>query len=923
MGIESLGGAMSYLQEGELANIETVNSITENLGNSVRGLQEGELVSVNPLSLLTESILGDPMKGLNGGEFINLEAGNSSNSFDMIDNFMHINSTTSKMHFHGASDVAISAVITALWFNITLFLAVMGIYEIFFRMFPSVYRRNRNSEVVLPKSFLPLSWIPAILRVSSSQVRKLCGMDAYFFLRYIRLCFQICVVTGVYGAIILWPVYATGGNGAVGWYHLSMANLENQSLRLWFPTVFMYFMTLYVYFLINEEYKHYVECRMEFLTKGDLHVNPQQRYSLMVQQIPHELRSDQALCDYFEQLFPNRVHSACLVLHLPGLTELCARRERVVRRLEKCMMVQEITGRRPFHKVGIHKYMDVARRINLYENDPRLAQPGEKADSINYYSKYLDVLNEKLGEQRREKLKLAELGEKSPRASQWIESLGLGRPSTEDCDILTMTSDENMNVNSRLLFLIKRLGCDFMCGGLSNLNRPLDTVVDTMVGRTHTSNGFVTFTDLVTVTCAVRAPLTHEAGVFSVQMAPDSRDIVWTNAHIDKAWSSGREGMTDVLLGIGAILWSVPVTFIQALANLESLAEIPGLKWIDDVISRDSAAFLNGYLPIIALMGLIASLPLMLSWVALSFERRISKSDIQHSVIKRFFYYQLANVYITVTAGSILDTLSDILDHPRNVFTLLGTSVPAVVGYFVMFILTKLLAALPLTLLQILPIMNHLTDIMCCRANIKVQREHDLKQTSQKLDLGREYPNQFLVIVIVFTYATISPIILPVASVYFLAAYIVFKKQLLLVYSSTFESGGIFFPTACNRTLVGLLAAQCTLIGYTILRLGFYQPLALLPLPFYTIRVMRNFRNLYEEPGHYLSLERAVNLDKYATNVGGKDHSGANDPTKCFDENVYRQPNLIHDILKPLPVHSSAPASEDVDYFASVPGKVV
>jgi len=777
--------------------------------------------------------------------------------------------------------------------------------------------------VALPKSFLPLSWIPAILRVSSSQVRKLCGMDAYFFLRYIRLCFQICAVTGVYGGIILWPIYATGGNDAVGWYHLSMANLESKSLRLWFPTVFMYLMTLYVYFLINEEYKHYVECRMEFLTKGDSHVHPQQRYSLMVEQIPHELRSDQALRNYFEQLFPNRVHSACLVLHLPGLTELCVRRERVARRLEKCLNVQEITGRRPFHKVGVHKYVEVARRLKLYEDDPRLPHPGERTDSINYYSKYLDVLNEKLGEFRREKLKLAEEGEKSPRASQWIGSLGLRKPALEDCDALTVVSDDNMSVRSRLLFLIRRLGCDFIFGGLSNLNRPLDTVVDTMVGRTHTSNGFVTFTDLVTVTCAVRSPITHEAAVLGVQMAPDPRDIVWKNAHIDKAWSSSREAIANLLLGLGAILWSIPVTFVQALANLESLARIPGMLWINGVLSRDSAAFLNGYLPILALMGLIASLPLMLSWVALSFERRISKSDIQHSVIKRFFYYQLANVYITVTAGSILDTLSDILDHPRNVFTLLGTSVPGVVGYFVMFILTKILAALPLTLLQILPVINHLTDILCCRGKIKTQHENDVKQTAQKLDLGREYPNQFLIIVIVFTYATISPVILPVASLYFLAAYIVFKKQLLLVYTSTFESGGIFFPTACNRTLVGLLAAQCTLIGYTILRLGFYQPLALLPLPFYTIQMMQSFRKLYEEPGHYLSLERAVKLDKQATAIEGKEYSRVKDSTMPFDENVYRQPNLIHDVLKPLPIQNLAFISEDAKYSGTESGKGV
>lgn len=43
---------------------------------------------------------------------------------------------------------------------------------------------------------------------------------------------------------------------------------------------------------------------------------------------------------------------------------------------------------------------------------------------------------------------------------------------------------------------------------------------------------------------------------------------------------------------------------------------------------------------------------------------------------------------------------------------------------------------------------------------------------------------------ICFTYACISPIILPIGAIYFLAALIVYKKQILLVYAQEYESGG-------------------------------------------------------------------------------------------------------------------------------------
>lgn len=177
------------------------------------------------------------------GEVININADpqEQDNSFDIWDHLpgvLHIN-TTATGTVHGATDVEVSAVITSLRVNAVIFVVVLLLYELAFRTVPSVYRNNRPSDIVLPKSMLPLNWVPTILRVSWLQVRNVVGLDGYFFLRYIRLCFQVTAVSGLWGVVILWPVYASGGNVAHGWYHLSMANLQSGSWQLWFPTGFM------------------------------------------------------------------------------------------------------------------------------------------------------------------------------------------------------------------------------------------------------------------------------------------------------------------------------------------------------------------------------------------------------------------------------------------------------------------------------------------------------------------------------------------------------------------------------------------------------------------------------------------------------------------------------------------------------------
>ena len=91
---------------------------------------------------------------------------------------------------------------------------------------------------------------------------------------------------------------------------------------------------------------------MQYLAEGDADMNPQTQHSLIVEEIPRELRSDTALYSYFDTLFPGKVHSAAVVLHLPELDKLVAKRKRVLRRLEKSHAYLEATGRRMTHVVG-------------------------------------------------------------------------------------------------------------------------------------------------------------------------------------------------------------------------------------------------------------------------------------------------------------------------------------------------------------------------------------------------------------------------------------------------------------------------------------------------------------------------------------------------------------------------------------------
>ena len=387
--------------------------------------------------------------------------------------------------------------------------------------------------------------------------------------------------------ILLWPIYASADGGATGWYYLSMANLSQGSSKLWAPVIFMWMQTFYVLFLMNEEYEHYLECRVDFLARGAGIVSCQQHmYSLIVERIPHELKSDGALFDYFHRLFPGKVHSTAMVLNTPDLERVSQQRDQTVRRLEKSMIRLEVTGKRPQHVVGRKRlrccgietsplFSGSGRRSNpassdlsAYNVEPRR---GERVDSISYYTHKLAVINEKFTNMQREKKELAHGGGNDQvRASQWI-SQAIDRVSTAAESTLTQHGDTDDLIRGfsprrrkpLILTVLDRLGVDFIYGGLNYIQHNIDEVVDSVVGATMSSTGFVTFKDLQTATCAVKTPLFDKPGVLVVSMAPEPRDIIWSNAHVNLGWSKGREFTANILLGLGAILWSIPVASIQ------------------------------------------------------------------------------------------------------------------------------------------------------------------------------------------------------------------------------------------------------------------------------------------------------------------------------------------------------------------------
>ena len=342
------------------------------------------------------------------------------------------------------ADVGVEAVILSCYLNSFVFLIGLLCFEAGRRYLPTIYygstyhksveRRppplsRARSILGIPRHALKL-W-RVVFSIPWHTVLTCGGLDAYMFLRYIRLCGRVTSVSAFWGMLVLGTVYGTAGGAETGWYRMSIKNIPggvggrggndaaedddqegsedfdgSSNLRLWTTVGFMYLLTFYVTYLLSEEYKHYVELRMDYLARGDADIIPQHHYSLRIENIPQKLKSEQTLLRYFSRLFPGKVHSVSVVLNLPEMNKAQNRRERVRRRLEKAVAHERATGVPATHYVGRARCLCCG-----IESSPimpfKCCSKDEKVNSVEYYENDLAAMNEEVQSMIAAKLEIA------------------------------------------------------------------------------------------------------------------------------------------------------------------------------------------------------------------------------------------------------------------------------------------------------------------------------------------------------------------------------------------------------------------------------------------------------------------------------------------------------------------------------------
>ncbi|KAM0257337.1 hypothetical protein ACHAQJ_004424 [Trichoderma viride] len=682
------------------------------------------------------------------------------------------------------------------------------------------------------------NWIIPFYKIPDTYVLNHGSLDAYFFLRYLKVLRNISLV----GCCIVWPVlfpiHGTGGNHLTQLELLTIGNVITGSSKLWAHAVVAWLFFGFVLFTVVRECIYFVNLRQAYLS-SPYYADRLSSKTMLLLCVPKPYRDEARL----RKLYGDSAKRIFIPRTTKELANLVKEREQTAMRLEKAeitLIKKANAARNKFYRknpqaagvlhqtarqgteVSSHNditTMDSGETVQQSNGPLEVVSPGvqfevdiENQEDVGNVEGSKNVVNH----EEEEEIKAEDLDYVHPYglrpnlpdvrgsvAAQWIpaEVRPHHRPIGNfgrRVDTIRWTRNRLKELNKEIYQLRRRIR-----RGEAD---PLPAA-------------FIEF-DTQEAAHAAQQVVVHH---LPLQMAPGllgirPEEVIWESLRM-KWWERIIRRLL-ILCGITAaiIFWSIPAAFIGIVSNIDFLTkEIPFLHWVNDLPSFVKGV-IGGFLPPFALSVLMALVPILLRICA-------AQAGIPSLIIgelftqNAYFAFQVVQVFLVTTITSAASgALQSIIQNPLGIQSLLAQNLPKASNFYLSYILIQCLASGGTAILQVFSIIRHhvvvkTTDIP--RARFKAWRK------LRPARWGGIFPVFTNMGVIALSYACIAPLILAFAAGGMAFMGLVWKYNLIYVFDTTTDSKGLFYPRALLQLIIGLYLAEICLIGLLILNKAF------------------------------------------------------------------------------------------------------
>ncbi|KAJ3756725.1 DUF221 family protein [Lentinula raphanica] len=240
----------------------------------------------------------------------------------------------------GSVTTSTQSFVTAVVANSALLLVELGLFT---------GLKQRLERIYSPRTYLPppekrspklplgvWKWLPAVVNSRAEDIIEKNGLDAYMFLRFLKILVWIFLVFTVVTFAVIVPVNAIGQDGAKSSLEkISWINVVDAKEQKRFTAHILVSLLVFVIYMVRREMAYFVLLRQQFLL-SPTHSQLAQARTVLITSVPDTLSTEASLRE-FASFVPGGVERVWLYRDTKKLNKLFNERQKRCTTLEKAV----------------------------------------------------------------------------------------------------------------------------------------------------------------------------------------------------------------------------------------------------------------------------------------------------------------------------------------------------------------------------------------------------------------------------------------------------------------------------------------------------------------------------------------------------------------------------------------------------------
>ncbi|KAG6003640.1 hypothetical protein E4U21_001843 [Claviceps maximensis] len=595
-----------------------------------------------------------------------------------------------------------------------------------------------------------VNWFGSFWRIPDAYALTHQTLDAYLFLRYLKICTVICFVSLCITWPILFPINATGGGSGNQLDILSFGNVNvDEKPNYFYAHCFVAWVVYgFLLYMITRECIYYINLRQAYLLTPHYAKRISAR-TVLFTSVPQEYLDEARV----RQMFNNAVKNVWVAGNTKELDKQVEERDKVAMKLE---------GAEVKLIVAVNKAR--AKALKKGGNDGDAAQDAETANVISRWVPDTKRPSHRLGF-------LGLLGKK-------VDTIEWGRAELE-----------------KSIPEIEKAQIEWKQNG----------------NYTKIGSLFVEFHTQADAQAAYQVITHHQALHMSPKaIGVKPQDVIWKNLSIPWWQLIMRRYAVYAIIAAMIIFWAIPVAVVAIISKVSFLQTLPGLTWIASIPEK-ILGFISGLLPSVALAILMSLVPVIMRALA-KFAGCRTNSEAELYTQNSYFVFQIIQVFLWRSiADAATGAIIEIAQQPDKVFALLGSTLPSTSNFYISYFIVQGITIATSTVTQVvgLFVFRILYKFLASTPRAKYTKW----TTLSAILWGSLLPVYTNMVCISIIYSVIAPLVLLWSTLGLFLFYLAFRYNILFVSETAVDTQGLIYPRALKQLFTGIYLGEIVMVG--------------------------------------------------------------------------------------------------------------